>query len=101
MGRGSNTNLTVNDDGTFGSGRGRDGNTVRIHGSDRGRGGFEAAADLVVHLPAGVKLEGHLAAGETDVRGTRSDLELSSIAGDLFVTRASGALRLNSVGTSK
>ena len=96
MGRGSNTNLTVNDDGTFGRGRYRDGNEVRIHGSDRGRGSFEAAADLIVHLPAGVKLEGNLAAGLTDVRGTRSDLEMNSIAGDLVVTRASGNLKLNS-----
>jgi hypothetical protein len=96
MGRGSNTNITVNEDGTFGRGRDRDGNNVRIHGSDRGRDGLEAAADLVVHLPAGVKLEGHLAAGLTDVRGTRSDLEMNSIAGDLVVTRASGALRLSS-----
>ncbi len=99
MGRGSNTTMTVSEDGTFGRGRDRDRdrNQVRLHGADRGsRDSFEAAADLVVRLPAGVTLEGHLGVGEAEVNGTRSDLELGSVSGDLTVTRASGSLRLNS-----
>ena len=97
MGRGSNTTMSVNDDGTFNHGRERDGNRVRIHGSDReARGSIQASADLIVRLPAGVTLDGHLGVGEVDVRGTRSDLELSTVAGDLTIYRTSGSLRLNS-----
>jgi hypothetical protein len=97
MGRGSNTNMTVNDDGTFDRGRDRDGNRVRIHGSDReARGSIQAAADLIVRLPAGMTLEGHIGVGEVDVRGTRSDLELSTVAGAVTIYRASGSLRLHS-----
>jgi hypothetical protein len=97
MGRGSNTTMSVNDDGTFNRGRDRDGNRIRIHGrDDEARGSLEAAADIVVRLPAGVTLEGHVGVGELDVRGTRSDLELSTVAGDLTIYRTSGSLRLNS-----
>ena len=97
LGRGSNSTMSVNDDGTFNRGRDRDGNRIRIHGrDDEARGSIEAAADIVVRLPAGVTLEGHVGVGEVEARGTRSDLELSSVAGDLTIYRASGALRLNS-----
>ena len=97
LGRGSNSTMSVNDDGTFNRGRGRDGNRITIHGrDDDARGSLQAAADIVVRLPAGVALEGHLGVGELDVRGTRSDLVLSTVAGDLTVYRTSGSLRLNS-----
>jgi lia operon protein LiaG len=92
----TNTTIDVNEDGTFGRGRGRYGNQVRIHTSDRGgRDSFEASADLVVRVPVGVALQGHMVVGLADVRGTRSDLELSNVAGDVVITGASGAFRVS------
>lgn len=89
------SDLRVRDDGTFG--HGVDGRRVRISS----RSGAEAAANLVVRVPSGTKLDLRLGAGSVSAEGTRSDLNLDVIAadvtvkgtrGDLLIETASGAV---------
>ena len=54
-----NTELRVNDDGTFGGGRG--GDRVKVSGSGRG---LEAHANLRITVPSGKEVAVYIAAGE-------------------------------------
>jgi hypothetical protein len=103
MGRGSNTSLSVREDGTFSDGSGRNGDRVRIQG--RGRG-LEAWADLVVEVPSGRDLAIYLATGEVDARDVDGDLMIDtgsggvtveSIAGSLDVDTGSGSVSVRGV----
>ena len=89
------SDLRVRDDGTFGHGVG--GRRVRISS----RSGADAAANLVVRVPSGTRLDLRLAAGSVIAEGTRSDLNLDVIAadvtakgtrGDLLIETASGGV---------
>lgn len=127
MGRGSNTNLTVRGDGTFGGdsrifGGGR---RVTLRGAGRGA---EAWADLRVMVPEGRTVAVHQAVGEVEVTNVRGDLrvktasaavratgtrgtlnvdvgsggvELEDAQGDLLVDTGSGGVRLSRVGGSR
>ena len=101
MGRGSNTNIRVQDNGTFFNGRG--GERVRISG--RGSG-LEAHANLRITMPAGADVAVYLAAGE----GTGNDLEgnllmhtgsgsvdVSRITGNVELDTGSGSIRVSDV----
>jgi len=111
---GGETNLSVDDDGTFGDGRGdgwrdRDRYEIRSSGS-----GFEGYADVRVVVPKGKKVAVHLAVGEasaTNVDGdifidvhaarvttsrTRGALDLDTGSGEVSVSDADGELRLDS-----
>ncbi len=91
MGRGSNTSLTVRDDGTFSDGGGRRGDRVRI----RGRGdGLEAWADLVIEVPAGRALDVNVAVGEVDAEGIDGDLSIDTGSGAVTVLDIVGALEV-------
>lgn len=61
MGRRSNTQVRVRNDGTFYGGGRRGGDRVSIRGSGRG---MEAWADLVIEVPPGSDFELNLAAGD-------------------------------------
>lgn len=100
MGRGSNTNLSVNDDGTFGHGGDR---RVRIQGSGSG---LEAHADLRVEVPPGHAVELRVAVGEATATDVESDLVLDTgsgsveargIRGDLLVDTGSGRVDVSDV----
>jgi hypothetical protein len=102
MGRGSNTQVRVRDDGTFWD-EGRGGNTVGIRGSGRGT---EAWADLVIEVPSGKDVAVNVAAGGMEARGVQSDLSLhtgsgsvdaSDITGDLSVDTGSGSATVSGV----
>ena len=89
------SDLRVRDDGTFG--HGESGRRVRISS----RAGAEAAANLVVRVPSGTRLDLRLAAGSVTAEGTRSHLNLDVIAadvtakgtrGDLLIETASGSI---------
>lgn len=89
------SDLRVRDDGTFGHGRA--GRRIAISS----RSGSEAAADLVVRVPTGIRLDLRLAAGSVAAERTRSDLSLDVISadvtlkgtrGDLLVETASGSV---------
>ncbi|NJD18977.1 MAG: DUF4097 domain-containing protein [Gemmatimonadetes bacterium] len=91
MGRGSNTNVRVRDDGTF-WGEGRSGSTVEIRGSGRG---LEAWADLVVEVPPGKDVAVHLAVGAMEARGVQSDLTLHTGSGSVDAADITGAVTVD------
>jgi hypothetical protein len=89
MGRGSNTQMSVRADGTFGNGNGRSGGRVRIRGSGNG---LEAWADLVVEVPAGRTVAAYLGVGEMEATGVRGALRLDSGSGSVTATDITGSL---------
>ncbi len=109
MGRRSQTQLQVDDDGVF-YGGGRGARRVRIRGSE----GADASADVVVRVPKGRDVAVYLAVGEASVRnvdgrilvdvgsadvttsGTRGHLTLDTGSGETRVTDAEGTLLLDS-----
>ncbi len=101
MGRNSNNNVSVRDDGTFGGGRG--GERVRIRGNGRG---LEAWADLVIEVPSGRALSLYVSAGDVEVNGVEGrflidtgsgEVVVSNVRGTLGVDTGSGAVRVTDV----
>ncbi len=98
----SSTTLRVREDGTFdGSWDGR-GRRVRIRTNGSGT---EAHADLRIHVPAGRRVEVHLALGEALVENVNGDIRLELHAasvratgtkGQLSVDAGSGSVRVDS-----
>jgi hypothetical protein len=95
MGRGSNTSLSVREDGTFSDQGARDrgdrGDRVRIGG--RG-GGLEAWADLTIEVPAGTDMSVYLAAGEVTAEDIESDLSIDTGSGEVRVIGVAGSLNV-------
>jgi len=92
MGRGSNTQMSVRADGTFGDGNGRGGRRVRIRG---GGSGAEAWADLVVEVPAGRTVAAYLGVGEMEARGVSGDFRLDTGSGSITASDISGSLTVD------
>ena len=74
LGRGSNTEVRVNDDGTFDT-DGHSGHSVEIRGSGTG---LEAHADLTIMMAAGTQLDVHLAAGDVTVTNVSGTLQVAT-----------------------
>lgn len=107
----SRTNISVNDDGTFGDGGGWGDRRVEIRSSGNG---LEAHADVRVRVPRNRTIAIHLGAGHASVtnvegditvdvsaasvttRGTRGRLLLDTGSGDVSVTDAEGEVTLDS-----
>jgi DUF4097 and DUF4098 domain-containing protein YvlB len=89
MGRGSNTSLSVRDDGTFSDNGNRSGDRVQIRGSG---GGLEAWADLVIEVPAGNDFALYLAAGEVEVEGVDGEVSIDTGSGAVTATSVTGSL---------
>lgn len=95
MGRGSETTLDVRDDGTFGRGSTGGSRRVRISGTDRASSGaLEAAADIVVRVPAGVRLTTHTAVGDAQIRGVNGVTNVNNSSGNITATGVRGELEL-------
>lgn len=93
LGRGSNTSLSVRDDGTF-SDSGSGGRSDRVH--IRGRGdGLEAWADLTIEVPAGGEIEVYLAAGEVTADGVDGDVSIDTGSGEVTATDIDGSLAVD------
>jgi lia operon protein LiaG len=111
MDRNSQTNLTVDEEGTWGRSRG--GRRVRISSGRRGSSdALHAQARLIVRVPQGVSVEAHLAVGDMTASnvagdlemetssgsisstGTRGNLTVETASGDIDVTHAQGELKL-------
>ncbi len=110
MGRGSQTQLTVRRDGTFGGGWSVGGDRVTIAGSGSGT---EAWADVRVRVPSGQTVAVHQAVGRVYVsnvqgtlrvhgasatvraEGTRGDLGVDVGSGSVEVTGANGILNVD------
>ncbi|HEX8692677.1 MAG TPA: DUF4097 family beta strand repeat-containing protein [Longimicrobium sp.] len=93
MGRGSNTEMSVERDGTFGrSGRVLGGRRVRIHGSGSGT---EAWADLRVLVPAGRTVSVNQAVGRVEVSNVHGDLRVRGAAASIHALGTRGSLNLD------
>ena len=92
MGRGSNTTVSVRDDGTFGDGGGSRGDRVRIRGSGTG---LEAWADLLIEVPAGRTVSAYLAVGAMDASGVAGNLRLDTGSGRVTASDITGALDID------
>ncbi|HYJ79866.1 MAG TPA: hypothetical protein VEW03_09710, partial [Longimicrobiaceae bacterium] len=91
MGRGTNTELTVRDDGSFGGGI-LGGRRVRLTG--RGAG-MQAWADLRVLVPAGRTVSIHQAVGEVEVANVRGDVRVRSSSAPIRAHGTRGPLNLD------
>ena len=97
---GNSSNLRVREDGTFGDEWADGGRRTVI----RSRGtGLEAHADLVVKVPAGKRVELHLAAGQVEAANVNGDLDVdvysasvraTGTKGRLFIDAGSGSVRV-------
>jgi len=85
------TTVRVHDDGTFN--RSRDGRRVRIRSRKGDRDATHAEADLIVRVPAGVRVEAHLAVGELSAQDVNGELSLHTSAGGIGISGGRGALR--------
>lgn len=94
MGRGSSTQLWVNDDGTFGHGhdRERGSRRIRIHG--RGNG-LEARADIVISVPGGRSLNVNLAVGEMSATDVGANLSLDTGSAPVSADGIRGSLSID------
>jgi hypothetical protein len=93
MGRGSNTNLRVRDDGTFsGDWSFRGAREVEIRGSGNG---MEAWADLRIQVPRGQDFALFLATGEVQMDGVDGDINVDTGSGEVHARDARGDVSLD------
>lgn len=93
LGRWSNTNLRVNDDGTFDDNGDDDrGSRVEIRGSGSG---LEAYADLHVIIPRGKSVALHLGVGEVRISNVDGDLRAYVSAATVTSEHTKGSLTLD------
>ncbi|HLA90916.1 MAG TPA: DUF4097 family beta strand repeat-containing protein [Gemmatimonadaceae bacterium] len=93
LGRWSNSNFSVNSDGTWGGERGWGrGHRVRVKGSGSG---LEAWADLRLLVPAGKHVEVHLGVGELDANRVDADLTLDAASARVTATGTKGNLTID------
>jgi lia operon protein LiaG len=94
LGRGSKTNFSIREDGTWG-GRGRAGRrsrqiTVRGDGS-----GLEAAANLTVTVPRGKTVAVYLGVGKIEASNVDGTLRLDGASADIRATDTKGRLNID------
>lgn len=97
LGRGTNTNFEVRDDGTFGNNPaarllGGGGRRVRISGAGDG---VQAWADVRVQVPAGRTVSIHLGVGRVDVSNVNGDLRVKTAAAAIHAAGTRGSLNLD------
>jgi hypothetical protein len=93
MGRSSNTQIRVRDDGTFFGGGDRPrGDQVRISGSGRG---MEAWADLRISVPRGQRFALYLAVGESEMSGVDGNILIDTGSGPVRVTDGQGQVNVD------
>jgi len=93
LGRWSNTNINVNDDGTFNDNADDDrGSRVEIRGSGSG---LEAYADLRVVIPRGKSVALHLGVGEVRISNVDGDLRADVSAATVTSEHTKGSLDLD------
>ena len=98
LGRNSETEMGVRDDGTFGDGDDdwrngrRNGRRVRITGDGDGT---EASADLLIRVPTGGQLDVHLGVGKLTVSNVDGRLMIDVASADVETSGTRGALDLD------
>lgn len=88
MGRGSNSNFNVREDGTFGRG----GRRVTVTGGGRGT---EAYADLTVRVPAGRSVTLHQGVGKVEVANVDGDLSVNTASASVASAGTRGSLTVD------
>jgi hypothetical protein len=91
MGRHSNTELSVNDDGTFGDSH-HGGHRVRITGNGSG---LDAAANIKVMVPPGKRVRLNVGVGKVDVSNVDGDIWVDAADADLSTSHTKGSLNLD------
>ena len=91
MGRGGQTDMRVNDDGTFND-NDHGGRRVTIKGSGDG---LEAHADLRILVPAGKKVAIFLGEGPAQIKDVNADISVSTASGDVSAQSVRGALGID------
>jgi lia operon protein LiaG len=94
MERGTNSTISVDDDGTFNRGRG--GRRVRISTGRGGSDAIHAQANIIVRLPQGVALDANVAVGTIEASGTAGALDLETSAGSISSTGNRGNVNAES-----
>lgn len=93
LGRWSNSEFSVNSDGTWGGDRGWfRGHRVRVKG---GGSGLEAWADLRIFVPPGKRVDVSLGVGELNATRVDSDLRLDASSARLVATDTKGNLSMS------
>ena len=92
LSHGSNTNLRVRDDGTFGDDRDDDGHRVTI---SRDGGGLEAWADLTVSVPRGQQLTLRLAVGAVTASNVDGTLRIDTMNSAVSTSGTRGTLSVD------
>ena len=87
---GSYTALRLRDDGRF-DGNNNDGRRIRISAN----ADFEAAADLVIRVPANVSLDLHVALGDVFASGTTRHLSIDTYSGNVRSNATRGPLNID------
>jgi lia operon protein LiaG len=90
LGAGSNTQISVHKDGTFGEKLG--GRKVRISGKGSG---VEARADLTIYVPSGKSVRVHQAVGEVSARGVTGEVLLHTAAAPVAAEEIRGSLKVD------
>jgi DUF4097 and DUF4098 domain-containing protein YvlB len=92
LGRHSQSQLRVRDDGTFSGNDGGRGRDVRISGDG---GGLEASADLRVLVPAGQRITVYLAAGRVSASNVNGRIRIDASSADVETTATKGSLGID------
>ncbi|HXW96825.1 MAG TPA: DUF4097 family beta strand repeat-containing protein [Gemmatimonadales bacterium] len=97
LGHGSNTTLTIRDDGTWGGSddsphHRSEGRRIRIRGDGSG---LEAAANLVVTVPTGQRAAVFLGVGRVEVANVDGVLRLDAASADVTARQTRGDLRID------
>lgn len=89
---GTMSSLRVRDDGTFGGGGMEGGRRVEVRSSGSG---LDAHANLVVKVPAGKRVELHLAAGRVEASNVEGDLDIDVYSASVTATGTKGRLMID------
>lgn len=89
---GTMSSLRVRDDGTFGGSGMEGGRRVEVRSSGNG---LEAHADLLVKVPAGKRVEIHLAAGRVEASNVEGDLDIDVYSASVTATGTKGRLMVD------
>jgi hypothetical protein len=91
LGRHSNSEFSMNEDGTWSDGHGHS-RRVRVRGSGSG---VEAYADILVKVPKGQSVATYIGVGAVEVNSVDGDILVDAASADVRLTGAKGALKVD------
>ena len=91
LGRHSNSNFSVNDDGTWGD-SGKHSRRISVRGDGDG---LEAHADITVRVPEGQRIAVFLGVGKIEASNVNGDISLDAASGDIRLTSVGGQLHVD------